>query len=74
MSRLKSGYPNLYDSDPNYITMLVKNFRNAPAILHLANEMFYQGSLQVCYSIIPAFFICLTVKHSPPRRMRGLEP
>lgn len=72
MSRLKSGYPNLYDADPNYITMLVKNFRNAPAILHLANEMFYQGSLQVCCSIIPA--ICTTVKHGLPRRMRGLKP
>ncbi|XP_073950625.1 putative helicase MOV-10 isoform X2 [Choristoneura fumiferana] len=46
MARLRSDYANLYESDPNYITMLVKNFRNAPDILHLPNQLFYHGNLK----------------------------
>lgn len=45
MERLKTDYSNLYESDPNYITMLVKNFRNDPDILSLPNAMFYDDNL-----------------------------
>ncbi|XP_063539362.1 RNA helicase Mov10l1-like [Cydia strobilella] len=45
MERLKTDYANLYESDPNYITMLVKNFRNDPDILSLPNNMFYDDNL-----------------------------
>lgn len=38
-------YDNLY-KDPNFIVMLVKNFRSDPHILSLPNEMFYNNSLQ----------------------------
>lgn len=44
----------LYKRDPrtgeynqNYITQLVKNYRSHSAILHTANNLFYENKLQV---------------------------
>ncbi|XP_050354103.1 RNA helicase Mov10l1-like isoform X2 [Nymphalis io] len=45
LARLKQTYENLY-TDPNYITMLVKNFRSHPDILAIPNELFYDNCLK----------------------------
>ncbi|XP_039757994.1 putative helicase MOV-10 [Pararge aegeria] len=45
LERLKNTYENLYE-DPNYITMLVQNFRSDPDILAIPNELFYQNCLK----------------------------
>ncbi|CAG9789159.1 unnamed protein product [Diatraea saccharalis] len=47
LQRLKETYDNLYENDPNYITVLVKNFRSDPDILKLPNQLFYDNNLQV---------------------------
>ncbi|XP_072930026.1 putative helicase mov-10-B.1 [Epargyreus clarus] len=46
MTRLIRNYENLYTDNPNYITMLVKNFRSDPDILTIPNELFYDNALQ----------------------------
>ncbi|XP_023954942.1 putative helicase MOV-10 [Bicyclus anynana] len=45
LERLKNTYENLYE-DPDYITMLVQNFRSDPDILAIPNEFFYDNSLK----------------------------
>lgn len=47
LERLKLTHGELYNEDPNYITMLRQNFRNHPDILHLPNELFYNNELVV---------------------------
>ncbi|KAI8425247.1 hypothetical protein MSG28_007044, partial [Choristoneura fumiferana] len=63
MARLRSDYANLYESDPNYITMLVKNFRNAPDILHLPNQLFYHGNLKKELDMLKMYTKALVEKH-----------
>ncbi|CAG4986430.1 unnamed protein product [Colias eurytheme] len=46
LERLKETYPNMYSSDPDYITMLVNNFRSDPDILAIPNELFYENNLK----------------------------
>ncbi|XP_026315173.1 putative helicase mov-10-B.1 [Hyposmocoma kahamanoa] len=41
LERLWNTYKNLYEDDPNYITVLVKNFRSDADILRIPNELFY---------------------------------
>lgn len=48
LERLWNTYKNLYEDDPNYITVLVKNFRSDADILRIPNELFYwEKPLQV---------------------------
>ncbi|XP_050672000.1 uncharacterized protein LOC126970236 [Leptidea sinapis] len=46
LERLKSTYQNMYESDPNYITMLINNFRSDPDILRIPNKLFYGNNLK----------------------------
>lgn len=46
MERLKVSYDNIYNDNPNFITMLVKNFRSDPDILKIPNYLFYEDNLQ----------------------------
>lgn len=41
LERLWNTYKNFYEDDPNYITVLVKNFRSDADILRIPNELFY---------------------------------
>ncbi|XP_046971211.1 putative helicase MOV-10 isoform X2 [Vanessa cardui] len=52
LARLKQTYENLY-TDPNYITMLVKNFRSHPDILRIPNELFYDNCLEPLAALDP---------------------
>ncbi|RVE55283.1 hypothetical protein evm_000181, partial [Chilo suppressalis] len=46
LQRLLETYSNLYQNNPRYIMMLVKNFRSDPDILKLPNSLFYDDNLQ----------------------------
>ncbi|KAM3962461.1 putative helicase mov-10-B.1 [Aphomia sociella] len=46
MERLKQTYDNIYENNPNFITMLKKNFRSDPDILKIPNNLFYDDYLQ----------------------------
>ncbi|CAK1583468.1 unnamed protein product [Parnassius mnemosyne] len=46
MERLRVTYETFYNDNPNYVTMLVKNFRSDPDILAIPNELFYNKNLQ----------------------------
>lgn len=47
LERLRTTYVNMYESDPEYMTMLVQNFRSDPDILSIPNELFYGNNLKV---------------------------
>ncbi|XP_038206688.1 putative helicase mov-10-B.1 [Zerene cesonia] len=53
LERLKETYPDMYSSDPDYITMLVNNFRSDPDILAIPNELFYDGNLRPLATLDP---------------------
>ncbi|CAK1552284.1 unnamed protein product [Leptosia nina] len=46
LERLKTTYPNLYDRDPDYITMLIRNYRSDPDILAIPNNLYYEDNLK----------------------------
>ncbi|XP_045527912.1 putative helicase mov-10-B.1 [Pieris brassicae] len=46
LERLCTTYSNMYESNPNYMTMLVQNFRSDPDILAIPNELFYGNNLK----------------------------
>ncbi|XP_059053361.1 putative helicase mov-10-B.1 [Achroia grisella] len=46
MERLKDTHTNIYDNDPNFTSMLIKNYRSDPDILKIPNTLFYEERLQ----------------------------
>ncbi|XP_014371932.2 putative helicase mov-10-B.1 [Papilio machaon] len=53
LQRLRTTFENFYSDDPNFITMLVKNFRSHPDILAIPNELFYENNLQALAQFDP---------------------
>lgn len=48
-----------------YITQLVKNYRSHPAILHIANQLFYDGSLEAKAPVECENIISLDISPNP---------
>lgn len=51
--------------NPKYITQLVKNYRSHPAILHIANQLFYDGSLEAKAPVESENIISLGMSPNP---------
>lgn len=46
-----------------YITMLTLNFRSHPTVLKVANDLFYEGKLEVSETVIN-IFVSMAQKYS----------
>ncbi|XP_045490449.1 RNA helicase Mov10l1 [Pieris rapae] len=53
LERLRTTYTNMYESNPDYITMLVQNFRSDPDILAIPNKCFYGNNLKALAPLDP---------------------
>lgn len=57
LERLMNTNDLYTNHDPNYVTMLIQNFRSHPDILNIPNELFYHGKLEVRNLFTMTFFL-----------------